>query len=211
MLYDLIYPEIENKMMAAPCVVAASYFGTEELIGFGVQPDAFEVNEPFTEDNEFDKVFKLWESPIYLRKFFSEHSSYFTQEYWDGISEDKFVCDVTNSLNAIKDEFINIFHDNTLYTVVEPLAPEEEDLRMCQSIRVKIKRGWIHHRLAFRFYAVEIEEKKCYLITGATIKVHKDMMKAQNTAIEMKKVEFALNELSSNGIDTKELFIDFIS
>lgn len=75
---------------------------------------------------------------------------------------------------------------------------------------MKIKQGWIHKRLAFRFYAVEIEEKKCYLITGAAIKIHKDMLKAPNTSIEKKKLSFALNELTSNGIDTKKLFIDFV-
>ena len=94
--------------------------------------------------------------------------------------------------------------------MVEPLEPEANDLRLYQSIGVKIKQGRIHGRLAFRFYAVEIEEKRCYLITGAAIKIHKDMLKAPNTKIEKNKIEFALKELIANGIDTKELFIDFV-
>ena len=64
--------------------------------------------------------------------------------------------------------------------------------------------------MAFRFYAVEIEAKKCYLITSAAIKIYKDMLKVPNTRIEKEKIEFALRELNPNGIDTKELFIDFI-
>lgn len=103
-----------------------------------------------------------------------------------------------------------MFNNNQLHTVVEPLEPEANDLRLYQSIGVKIKQGRIHGRLAFRFYAVEIEEKRCYLITGAAIKIHKDMLKAPNTKIEKNKIEFALKELIANGIDTKELFIDFV-
>ena len=36
MQYDLIYPDDESKMCEAPCVIAASYFSAEELVGFGV-------------------------------------------------------------------------------------------------------------------------------------------------------------------------------
>lgn len=210
MQYDLIYPEDPNQMWEVPCVIAASYFNAEELIGFGIDPAAFEVNDPFIEDNEFEKIFKLWESPLYLRKFFADHIDYFKQDYWDDITEDEFVNDVVRSLNIIKKELFHLFSSHTLHTVVEPLGPEEENARLCQSIGVKIKRGWIHSRLAFRFYAIEIEEKKCYLITGAAIKIHKDTLKAPNTKIEKNKIRYALEELTSNGINTKELFIDFV-
>jgi len=210
MQYDLIYPEDERLIMEVPCIVTATYFDANELIAFGVEQSAPEINNPFVEDNEFEKVFKLWDSPLYLRTFFNNNIDYFKQEYWDGISEDDFVDDVTRSLNEIKAELLRLFGCHKLHTVVEPLDPEEEEFRLCRSIKVKIKQGWIHRRLAFRFYAVEVEEEKCYVITGAAIKVHKDMLKAPNTAIEKKKVEFVLGELSSNNIDTKELFIDFI-
>ena len=112
--------------------------------------------------------------------------------------------------NKIKKKLKHLFNNNQLHTVVEPLEPAANDLRLYQSIGVKIKQGRIHGRLAFRFYAVEIEEKRCYLITGAAIKIHKDMLKAPNTKIEKNKIEFALKELIANGIDTKELFIDFV-
>lgn len=206
MQYDLIYPSDIDQIRSVPCVVAASYFEAKELIAFGVSHSAFDVQNPFVEDNEFEKAFKLWDSPFYLRKFFNDNIEYFKQEYWIGITEDEFVRDVTKSLNDIRKELINLFADHRLHAVVEPLVPEEEGLRLSQSIRVKLKQGWIHHRLAFRFYAIEIEERKCYLITGATIKVHKDMQKAPNTKIEKEKLEYALNELTENKVDTKGLF-----
>lgn len=210
MQYDIIYPDDESHIQETPCVIAASYFDADELIGFGVNPDADEVHEPFIDDNEFEKIFKLWDSPLYLRKFYANNIEYFKQEYWDGITEDEFVRDVTHSLNEIRAKIINLFRNHNISTAVEPLEPKEADLRLYQSIRVKLKQGWIHNRFAFRFYAIEIEEKKCYLITGATIKIHKDMKKAPNTNIELEKLKYALTELSSNGVDTKELFFDFI-
>ena len=209
MEYDLIYPQDESQIENVPCIIAASYFDPEELIGLGVDPAADEVNYPFDRDNEFSKVFKLWNSPKYLKEFFNENIDYFKQEYWNDITEEEFVEDVTRSLNRIRKELIALFKSHTLHTIVEPLEPKEEDERLHKSIRVKIKRGYIHGRFAFRFYAIEIEENKCYLITGAAIKIHKDMLKAPNTKIEMAKLEYALQELSSEGIDTKEAFIGY--
>ena len=149
MQYDLIYPSDIDQIRSVPCVVAASYFEAKELIAFGVSHSAFDVQNPFVEDNEFEKAFKLWDSPFYLRKFFNDNIEYFKQEYWIGITEDEFVRDVTKSLNDIRKELINLFADHRLHAVVEPLVPEEEGLRLSQSIRVKLKQGWIHHRLAF--------------------------------------------------------------
>lgn len=209
MEYDIIYPNDESQLEKVPCIVAAAYFDREELIKLGVDPAAYEVNPCFASENEFSKVFKLWDSPKYLKEFFDEHIDFFMQEYWDDITEEEFVEDVFKSLNRIKREFIDLFNSHTLHTKVEPLEPKEEDERSHKSIRVKIKRGYIHGRYAFRFYAIEIEENKCYLITGAAIKIHKDMLKAPNTTIEMAKLKYALKELSSDGIDTKDAFLGY--
>lgn len=58
MQYDQIYPDDKSMMRETPCVVAASYF---------------EVSAPFVDDNELEKVFKLRDSPLYLRKFFVDN------------------------------------------------------------------------------------------------------------------------------------------
>ncbi|MBD5185003.1 MAG: hypothetical protein HDS92_00150 [Bacteroidales bacterium] len=210
MQYDLLYPLNDNQAHDVPCVIAASYFDISELTDFGVSPDSFEFDDAIADSNEFEKVFKLWDSPIYLKQFFNRHIDYFKQEYWNGITQSEFLDDVSDSLNKIRTTILNLFNTHDFGTVVEPLSPEEEDLRLYKSIRVKMKQGWIHRRLAFRFYAVEIEENKCYIITGAAIKIHKDMMKAPNTKIEKAKLEAVLKDLTDNGVDTKEAFLDFI-
>lgn len=57
MQYDLIYPSDIDQIRSVPCVVAASYFEAKELIAFGVSHSAFDVQNPFVEDNEFEKAF----------------------------------------------------------------------------------------------------------------------------------------------------------
>jgi hypothetical protein len=210
MLYDIVFPESEALISQEECVIAASYFDVDELKSFGVSESAFELDDAFVEENEFEKVFKLWESPLYLHRFFIEYESFFQQDYWDGITEGEFVNDVLKSVLAIKRRLLALMRNRELHSIVEPLDLIDKEKRDTQSIRVKIKEGSVIGRYVFRFYAIEIEERHCYLITGATIKVHKDMGKAPNTEIELLKIRFAYDELMNNGVDTKELFIDFI-
>lgn len=163
--------------------------------------------DAFYDYNQFEKTFELWSSPQYLSDFYDQFKSFFQTEYWHGISEDTFLSEVGRSLNTIRRTIITAMQNNTFYTLIEPLQPEEEEKRAFESIRVKLKQGTIIGHYPFRFYAIEIEEKKCYLITGATIKVHKDMKKADNTEIELKKLECTLNHLQENGLDTKDIFV----
>lgn len=209
MEYDLIYPERQRQMIDAPCIVAAVYFSEDELISLGVQEDSIEVQDPFWDFNEYEKPFKLWASPKFLSDYYDKYLTFLQQEYWRGITEDEFLSDVSNSLNYNKKELINKMESNDFYSLVEPLDDSEDEKRLVDSIKVKIKQGRIKGRHPFRFYAIEIEEKKCYLITGATIKVHKDMGKAENTIIELNKLEKVYRVLETNDIKTKESFIDF--
>ncbi len=128
-------------------------------------------------------------------------------EYWHDISEYTFQTEVSKSLNTIRMTIIEAIENNTFHELIEPLESEEDYKRLYESIRVKLKQGTIIGHHPFRFYAIEVEEKKCYIITGATIKVHKDMKKADNTKIELSKLEYMLKYINNNGINTKDTFI----
>ena len=207
MEFDILYPERREDAFDADCVIAAVFFDEDELLSFGVKSDSLELDDAFYDYNQFEKTFELWSSPQYLSDFYDQFKSFFQTEYWHGISEDTFLSEVGRSLNTIRRTIITAMQNNTFYTLIEPLQPEEEEKRAFESIRVKLKQGTIIGHYPFRFYAIEIEEKKCYLITGATIKVHKDMKKADNTEIERKKLECTLNHLQENGLDTKDIFV----
>jgi hypothetical protein len=210
MEYDLIYPEDARAMYDAPCIIAAVYFDEDELKSFGVDKDAYELNDAFVDLNEFEKAFELWNSPLYLSDFYEKHKSFFKQPYWHAITEEVFFKDVSQSITKNKRELIKKMEQNEFFSLVSPLDENiEVGKRLVDSIRVKIKQGTIGGHHPFRFYAVEIEERKCYLITGSTIKVHKDMRKAPNTEIELQKLNHTLAVLSLKEVNTKESFIDF--
>lgn len=207
MEFDIIYPKKKVDAFDADCVIAAVFFDEDELLSFGVKSGAIELDDAFYDFNQFDKAFELWSSPKYLSDFFDQFKTFFQAEYWHAISERTFQSEVSRSLNAIRRTIIDAMENNRFHELIEPLQPEEEDDRIYESIRVKLKQGTIVGHHPFRFYAIEIEEKKCYLITGATIKVHKDMKKADNTKAELKKLEYTLKYLNEKGLDTKDSFV----
>lgn len=207
MEFDIIYPENRAEALDAACVIAAVFFDEDELLAFGVKDDSLELDEAFYHFNQFEKAFELWSSPNYLSEFYSQFQSFFQTEYWKDISEQTFHTEVIKSLNMIRKEIIGAIENNKLHELIEPLDIADKEKRLYESIRVKLKQGTIIGHYPFRFYAIEIEEKKCYLITGATIKVHKDMKKADNTSIELRKLEHILQHLDNNDINTKDTFV----
>ena len=187
MEFDLIYPERKEDAFDAECVIAAVFFDDEELQSFGVDSNSWELNDSFYNSNQF--------------------KSFLGADYWRNISEDTFLKEVSQSLNTIRKAILDSFENNTFHELLEPLDFSDEQSRLSESIRVKLKQGTIIGHHPFRFYAVEIEEKKCYLITGAAIKVHKDMGKADNTRIELKKLDHTLQYIKGNELDTKDVFV----
>lgn len=205
--FDIIYPENRTDAFDSECVIAAVFFDEKELLSFGISKNSLELNDAFYDYNQFEKAFALWSSPQYLSDFYDQFKTFFQAEYWHNISEYTFQTEVSKSLNDIKRTIIDTMENNTFHELIEPLEPEEDYKRLYESIRVKLKQGSIIGHHPFRFYAIEVEEQKCYIITGATIKVHKDMKQADNTKIELSKLEYTLKYINNNGIDTKDTFI----
>ena len=210
MEYDLIYPDKREKLFDAPCVIAAVYFDEDELLNMGVPEDSLEVQDPFWDYNEFEKPFELWASPKFLSDYYDRYKSFLQQEYWQEITEEEFLAAVSRSLYNNKNELVEKMESDDFYSLVQPLDNDEQAKRLSDIIKVKLKQGTIKGHHPFRFYAIEIEEKKCYLITGATIKVHKDMGKAPNTVVELMKLEKVYKTLEAQEVNTKDTFIDFI-
>lgn len=210
MMYDLIYPEVISEIKDTPCLVAAAVFDKQELCSFGIAEDSHDFNPVFADLNEFDKLFALWSSPAYLVEFYEENLSFFEDDYWTGITITRFVIDVKQSLPQIKRSLRESMDKNELSTLAEPLEDLDAAGRLYRSIRVKFKQGDILQRFAFRIYAIEVEEDKCYLVTGGAIKIARRMEQAPNTRIELKKLDYAFDELRKNVVDTKDTFIDYL-
>ena len=207
MEFDLIYPERREEVFDAECIIAGVFFDEEELLSFGVDSKSWEFNDAFYNLNQFEKAFGLWSSPQYLSEFYDRFKPFLEAEYWHNISEYTFLKEVIQSLNNIRKTILDSFENNTFQELLEPLDLSDEQRRLSESIRVKLKQGTIIGHHPFRFYAIEIEEKKCYLITGATIKVHKDMGKADNTRVELNKLNYTLQYIKEKTLDTKDVFL----
>ncbi len=211
MQFDILSPEGDCSLVEASCVIAAVFFSEEELIEVGTPADSMSLDTTFVDFNEFEKAFALWGSPLFLSDFYDSNKTFFEQDYWHGLTEEQFLRNVSNSIDKNQFELIETFENGTFASLVAPLDKSDEDKRDFDSIRVKIKQGTIGTHYPFRFYAIEVEENKCYIITGGTIKVHKDMRKAPNTILELNKLDLVLKELISNNIDTKESFINYLN
>lgn len=210
MLYDLVFPSSPKELQETACIIAASVFDKNELKSFGVADTAYDFNPAFCDMNEFDKLFALWSSPAYLVDFYEENASYFEDEYWTGITVTRFVFDVRKSVPHIKRSFQQAIESRTVSEIAIPLEGSDEQMRSYKSIRIKFKEGSILNRFAFRIYAIEVEENKCYVITGGTIKIVWAMKEAENTRVELRKIHFVYHELQSNHIDTKETFVEYL-
>lgn len=207
MEFDMIYPENRTDAYDSECVIFAVFFYDDELRSFGIKDDSLELDDAFYDYNQFEKAFELWSSPKYLSDFYDQFRDYFQADYWKGVSEQSFQDDVSKSVNVIRKIIIDAIENNSFYQLIQPLEASEEDKRMYDSIRVKLKQGTIGGHYPFRFYAVEVEEKKCYVITGATIKVHKDMKKADNTCVELQKLNHTLRYIVDNEMNSKDSFV----
>jgi len=143
--------------------------------------------------------FAIWSSPAYLVDFYEENASYFEDEYWTGITVTRFVFDVRKSVPHIKRSFQQAIESRTVSKIAIPLEGSDEQMR-----------SYILNRFAFRIYAIEVEENKCYVITGGTIKIVWAMKEAENTRVELRRIHFVYHELQSNHIDTKETFVEYL-
>lgn len=200
-----IYPR--GNLQVADTFLLSVLFTKNELLSMGVNEGQIEVSDLYIDDDEFNKLYKLWKDPSYLDDFFEENQEFFDDEYWNNITKRKFIADVTSSAPVIFAKIRTLFDENKLDEMFKPLDNIDESKEDYTSIRVKSKFGSINRRIAFRIYAVKIENG-CYIITGGAIKISKDMLKAPNTHIELNKINSVYAEFGT--FDDRASFIDFI-
>lgn len=203
MQYDLVIPQDPSQILDAKCLVVAAYYDNDERISFGIQK---EIIDAFPEENELDIFFRLLRSPKMISDFYDENRELFQKEYWSNVTEQEFLNSTLESGKKIVMWLTKAIVDESWYEDMEPLSIEDAEKRPDASIRVKIKKGVIKNRYPFRIYAIEIECKRCYIITGGAIKIHQRMGESPNTQIELKKLDYTLNQLMALGIDTREKF-----
>ena len=177
----------------------------------GVQELADELDPEYVGKTEFSKLFSLWKDPLYLSEFFEKNSSFFSDSFWEGVTEDIFVSDVVNYSRLVFKEITRLLQTGQLFSAFESLDSKEESKRKRNKLfKVKAKYGYIAKRVAFRFYGIMVDDNTV-CITGGAIKIVREMSDAPNTDIELKKMERVARNLSDNDVFDKDSFIDFIA
>lgn len=191
--------------------VASVKFTEVELLSFGVARDADDLdpNSGYIEKNEYHKLMLLWRDPLFLSNFFQGHLSYFNDDYWEGVEEDAFVNDILASSPNIFKQIESSFYNNTIDDLFYPLDKSDENKIEYTTCRVKSYFGKIQKRIAFRVYAIKIDDGS-YLITGGALKITKKMEQADNTLIELKKINSVYSKLVGEDVTDQASFVEFI-
>lgn len=152
-----------------------------------------------------------------LKSFYDNNKRHFSKDYWKGLTRERFVLDVRGSVPIIFDDFTKCFETRKLYDHFEPLDKYDERtrrqnetrLKPHELVRLKSKYGYICNKIAFRLYAIEIDDD-CFIITGGAIKIEQDMNGAGNTKLELKKLNYLKDILQKEKITSKQAFLDYI-
>lgn len=207
MEYKQLYPTY--KTLYAESYLVSVIFSRKELLSYGVDESAHELNELYVGLDEFNKLRELWLDPLYLEDFYFANSHYFRDPYWGEIDYETFINDVISSAPLIFEKFAQVLNSNEIDSLFEPLGKEDEDIQD-EGVRIKVKSkfGKIGRRIAFRIYAIKVDDG-CYVVTGGAIKIVKKMPKAHNTAVELKKLKAVYRDLGEIG-NEKNSFVEFL-
>lgn len=183
-------------------VVFAIVFEKEDLKELSLPNDALEYNELYFEKDEFAIFRAKLKDPLYLHSFYMENEALLKEQYWRGISRDRFVADTIASYPTIFSDFKKEFKQKNLYDLFEPLDKKDVAIRKQNEqgkcphrlVRLKSRYGYIANKVPFRIYAIEVDTD-CFIITGGAIKIVEEMKQAPNTKLELKKINYVFNEL----------------
>ena len=201
----------------AEYMVFAVVFEEEDWAELGVNGDSLECNSVYFGKNEFSVFRMKLSDPLYLHRFYAENSALLKERYWRSVTRNRFVRDTVQSVPEIFSDFTRSCQNKGIYDFFEPLdnkesvirEENEEEVEPHQLVCLKSKFGFIQGRIPFRLYAVEVDVD-CFIITGGAIKIVEEMTQAPNTRLELKKLEYVLNELIDAGISNKKNLLDFI-
>lgn len=199
------YPKYDPRW--ADHFLASIKFSKKELVSYGVPQDSIELEDPYINLCEFDKIRRLWTNPMYVADFFDDNETHLQDPFWRGIDKDRFINDILSSTPYIFREIATACQNGKIDELFKPLDKSDEDKESHTSIRVKHKQGKIGGRFAFRIYAIKIEDG-CYVVTGGAIKVVKEMHQAKNTTIELNKINAAYNKYL--GKNSRAEFVEFV-
>lgn len=148
-------------------------------------------------DNEFERLFDLWNDTEYLYNFFEDNKEFLKDSYWSDTSLSNIVTMTIELAGKFEDKILEFesfgVDEQRMYleTIFEPLSSTIYKERIITES--KAKEFWL------RIYALKVN-KSVFIITGGAIKLTQEMKDHEATNKELKKLELCKNFLIENSI-----------
>ncbi|MDT3738998.1 MAG: hypothetical protein RO257_05795 [Candidatus Kapabacteria bacterium] len=146
-------------------------------------------------DNEFERLFDLWNDTEYLNKFFEDNQEYFKDSYWSTKSINELAMDTRELAGKFEGKLLEYKYVSEqkkyLEEIFEPLSLASFGERSLT--KSKAKELWL------RIYALKVN-KSDYIITGGAIKLTRKMDDHEITKHEKEKLDKCRDYLIENGI-----------
>lgn len=149
------------------------------------------------ENDEFTRLFELWQDPEYLEDFFETHKSDLQDGFWGNISVESAIIETFNYAQIFEKQLLDLSKQSEkeqlrgLEEIFSPL--HDSQFQIFTLGKSKAKSTWL------RIYALRID-KDVYIITGGAIKLTQKMQDREHTMTELRKLESCRNFLLDQGI-----------
>lgn len=162
--------------------------------------------------NEFDRLFDLWNDAEYLESFFTEHIDDLNSGFWGEISVEEAMIRTRSEANRLEDKIVEIAEMgkndqySTLSSLFQPLHDSTTAIESLEPNKVKgdLKKSWL------RIYAIRIESN-LFLITGGAIKLTRTMNERDYLLCELNKLDLVREYLNNeDNYDDHPIFELFI-
>lgn len=150
-----------------------------------------------TED-EFKRLFNLWNDITYLRDFFNTNIHILNSDFWQTMTIDNAISKAIREATILADKILIIEENcqlgdwDELDKIFKGLHKE---LHSPYSVKAKLKR----HKPFLRLYGLETEDN-CIIITGGGIKLTEKMQQDDLLKIELEKLNIVKQFLKDKGI-----------
>lgn len=157
--------------------------------------------------DEFAKMFDLWQDPEYLEEFFEKHKLDLINSFWGIVSIEDAIIKTFEYAQEFEKKLYELSKQNEtnqlrgLDEIFKPLSDSKAPIFPFD--KSKAKATWL------RLYALKIENN-IYVITGGAIKLTRTMNEREHTAKELSKIDKTRRFLIEEGIADADGLIEII-
>lgn len=146
-------------------------------------------------DDEFTRLFRDWQDPEYLFRFFSENAADLQSGFFGTVSLQEAVRRTRDEARALERKLLELAGSSfkNLDHLFIPLQPTEPDDLARSKARGFSKKSWL------RIYAIRLEPN-AYVVTGGAIKLTRAMQDREHTRHELGMLNRCRDFLREQGI-----------